>query len=88
MIQAIVAYLNSHLGVVIAVGLPIFNVVMTALAKVFEILGKEEPGVLKSIGDIGLKIAQWLMANPPTPAPVVQASLDKLDAAKVQAPTQ
>lgn len=62
-------WIQAHGGLVAVVllAVTIFNILVSAAAQVFTLLGTAEPGWLKSIGDIGLKITQWIGANQPTP---------------------
>jgi hypothetical protein len=67
-----IAFISSHAAVFVAVGLPIYNIVMSAMAQIFTKLGKAEPTVLQALGNVGLKLTQWLSAN--TPSPQAQVS--------------
>lgn len=62
-------FFQAHGGLLgaILLAVVIFNVIMTAMAKIFETLGKQEPQWMQTAGAWGLKIAQWLSANPPSP---------------------
>lgn len=69
-------FFQAHGGVVAVVlmVLVIYNVVMAAIAKIFETIGKQEPEWMQKAGAIGLKAAQWLSANTPTPPSPPKAS--------------
>ncbi len=64
-------FFQAHGGLLpaILVAVMMFNVIMAAFAKLFELMGKQEPVWMQKVGAIGLKIAQWLSANTPTPKP-------------------
>ena len=64
-------FIHSNCGFVAAaiVVVALYNIVFSAIAQIFAAMKKAEPSSLQTAGEIGLKIAQWLSANTPTPAP-------------------
>jgi len=64
MMTTILQWLQTH-GAVTAI--VIYNIAMYAVAQIFIALGKMEPTWIQTISDVGIKIAQALSANPPTP---------------------
>ncbi len=66
-------FFQNHGGLLpaILVAFLCFNVVLSGIAQIFTILGKQEPAWLQTIGAIGLKVAQWLSGNT-TPKPPVK----------------
>lgn len=65
------AWIQAHGGflVLAVLSVTVFNIIMSALAQLFAALKLQEPGWLQAIGAWGLRIAQWLSANTPTPPP-------------------
>lgn len=61
------AWMQAHWALVPVVVLPLYNLFFSALAQAFTILQAKEPQVLQTMGDVGLKVTQWLSANTPTP---------------------
>lgn len=64
-------FIHSNGGFVAAaiVVVALYNIVFSAIAQIFAAMKKAEPSSLQTAGEIGLKIAQWLSANTPTPSP-------------------
>lgn len=69
------AFLSSHGGIVATALLILtcYNLVMSALAQIFNALKIQEPSFLQKAGQIGSTLVAWLSSNTPTVPPVVSS---------------
>jgi len=63
------AFIAAHGGVmaVAVLAVALFNVLMSAIAKICALLSVQEPAWMQKAGSVGLTLSQWLTANTPTP---------------------
>jgi hypothetical protein len=81
--SGLASWVHNQGGLIAAVGVIVacLNIVFSTLAQLFAKLSMAEPVVLQTIGNVLLKATQYISSNTPTPAPQVQAALDKNKAA-------